>query len=138
MAMLLCLDQKHRLSYILGYIFELEHQEASEILGISKESYRQQLSRAKKKVEAFTSQSCGLVSAKALCSCDKKVKCSIKKGRISPSNMPLSKNCEESYADVKLSLEKTKDELKSIFLQKSIPLYQSPESFVRLVEELVG
>jgi len=138
MAMLLCLDQKHRLSYILGYIFELEHQEASEILGVSKDSYRQQLSRAKKKVEAFTSTSCGLVSSSALCACDKKIKCAINKGRINPSNMPLSKNCEESYQDVKKNLEETKEDLKSIFLHQSIPLYQSPESFVSLVEELVG
>jgi len=138
MAMLLCLDQKHRLSYILGYIFELEHQEASDILEISKDNYRQQLSRAKKKVEKFTSQSCGLVSSTALCSCDKKVKCAIKKGRINPLNMPLSRSCEESYEEVKQNLEKTKEDLKSIFLQKSIPLYQSPESFVNLVEEFVG
>jgi len=138
MAMLLCLDQKHRLAYILGYIFELEHQEASVILDISKDTYRQQLSRAKKKDEVFSSKSCGLVSSIALCSCAKKVKCAIKKGRINPSHMPLSKNCEESYEEVQQNLKKTKEDLKSIFLQRSIPLYQSPESFVNLVEELVG
>jgi len=138
MAMLLCLDQKHRLAYILGYIFELEHGEASEILDISKDSFRQQLSRAKKKVEEFTSESCGLVSDNAKCSCDKKIKCAINKGRINPNNMYLGNNCEDTYSKVKQNLKETKTELKSLFLQKSVPLYQSPESFVGLVEKLVG
>jgi len=138
MAMLLCLDQKHRLAYILGYIFELEQSEGSEILGINKDTYRQQLSRARKKVEEFTQESCGLVNKKAQCSCDKKIQCSIKRGRINTSNLYLANSCEDSYDKVKQNLEITKTDLKSIFLQKSVPLYQSPESFVHLVEELVG
>ena len=138
MAMLLCLDQKHRIAYILGYIFELDHNEASEILDINKATYRKQLSRAKQKVEDFTQSSCGLVNSSALCSCDKKINCAIKKQRINVDNLSLAKNCDELYSNVKENLFKTKSELKSLFLQKYVPLYRSPESFMKLVEELVG
>ena len=51
MAMLLCLDLKHRIAYVLGDILELEHGDAAGILGISKANYRQRLSRARGEVE---------------------------------------------------------------------------------------
>lgn len=122
MAMLLCLD----------------HNEASEIIGINKSTYRKQLSRAKQKVEEFTQESCGLVNNEAACSCEKKVTCAIKKQRINPNNLSLAKNCDELYSTVKKNLNKTKKDLKSLFLHKSVPLYRSPESFYSLVEKLVG
>jgi RNA polymerase sigma factor (sigma-70 family) len=73
MAMLLCLDAKHRLAYILGDIMELDHAEAGAALAISQANFRKQLSRARTKVVDFTSKSCGLVSDDAKCSCAKKL-----------------------------------------------------------------
>ena len=72
-AMLLCLNVSHRMAYILGDILEMEHHEASDILGITKDNFRQQLSRARAKVIDFTSTSCGLVIEKAKCSCERKI-----------------------------------------------------------------
>ena len=47
MAMLLCLDLKHRIAYVLGDILELDHGEAANVLGISKSNYRKRLSRGR-------------------------------------------------------------------------------------------
>jgi len=66
MAILLCLDIKHRVAYILGEIFEPSSNETCDILEISKENFRKRLSRARKEVIEFTSRTCGVIDKKNL------------------------------------------------------------------------
>jgi len=137
MAMLICLDKKHRLAYILGDIFELDHTEASECLSLSKENYRKQLSRARLKVVEFTSSSCGLVCASAKCSCDQKLKGAIRRERVVPSNLDIAYQSEDSYLEVKQKIQEMSDDLKTVSLQTSIPILKSPNNFVEIVETLM-
>ncbi len=137
MAMLLCLDQKHRLAYILGDIFELDHHEASECLALSSANYRKQLSRARSKVHAFTSASCGLVNGSAKCSCDKKLTGAINRQRVVPENIMFATKSNNSYQQVKHTIAEMRDDLKTVSLQTSIPILKSPENFVKVVESLM-
>lgn len=137
MAMLLCLDQKHRLAYILGDVFELDHNEASECLSLSPANYRKQLSRARNKVHEFTSSSCGLVNSSAKCSCDKKLTGAIQRQRVMPENIIFATKSEDSYQHVKHKISELRDDLKTVSLQTSIPILKSPDNFVNVVESLM-
>ena len=54
-GLLLCLNESGRIVYILGEILEFNSKEGSEILNISPENFRKQLSRARKKNQGFSS-----------------------------------------------------------------------------------
>ena len=138
MAMLLCLDRKHRLAYILGDIFELDHREASEVLKIRPATFRKQLSRARARVVAFTRASCGLVSRDAACSCDRKLAGAIDRGRVDARRIRFAGGCKESWAEARERLRRTTDELRTLKLQTAIPRFGSPESFGRMLEELIA
>lgn len=53
MGMLLCLNREQRLVYILGEIFEADHNIGSELLDISKANFRKRLERARKDLYQF-------------------------------------------------------------------------------------
>ncbi len=137
MAMLLCLDQKHRMAYILGDIFELDHNEASECLSLSKENYRKQLSRARTKVLDFTKSSCGLISSNAKCSCQKKLKGAITRGRVNPKKIYFSDKSNSGFYDVQQKITEMSDDLKTVELQTSIPILKNPNNFIEIVETLM-
>ncbi|WP_370979517.1 RNA polymerase sigma factor [Agaribacterium sp. ZY112] len=138
MAMLLCLKPAHRMAYILGDIYDMEHSEASAILDISKSNFRQQLSRARTKVVAFTQSSCGLVSSCAKCRCEKKLAGSIKRNRVSADHIYFASDKQFSYQEIKNSLTQTQQELRTLALQQSIQYYKSPIELSETIEALVS
>ena len=138
MAMLLCLDRKHRLAYILGEIFELDHGEASAVLEIPPATYLKRLSRARAQVFEFTRASCGLVGSGAACSCDRKLAGAIDRRRVNPKRIRLAVASAESSTEVRSRLRQTADALRTLKLQTSIPRFGIPENFGRMIEELVA
>ena len=90
MGMLLCLNRKDRLMFILGEIFEFSGPVSSEILGCSKDNLRQILSRARRKVYNFMRGKCGLINKKNSCHCDRKAKAMIDNGDIDPRDLYFS------------------------------------------------
>jgi len=138
MAMLLCLTPPLRMTYILGYILEVDHQEGSELLGIAKDTFRQQLSRAKAKVFDFTQSSCGLVNKQAPCHCDRKLTGAIRRGRVDSKRIFYSSAKQYSHAQVQQSLHDTQQELRSLALQKSFNLFKSPDDLSQVIEQLVS
>ncbi|GGK81269.1 hypothetical protein Ppa06_55790 [Planomonospora parontospora subsp. parontospora] len=83
-AMLQCLDRSERVAYVLGEIFELPGEQAGWILEISPAAYRKRLERARKRIRAFMSATCGLVSRDAACRCARRVESAIAHGRVDP------------------------------------------------------
>ena len=138
MAMLLCLSPAHRMAYILGDIFEMEHIEASKVLSISKDNFRKQLSRARAKVIEFTSKSCGFVNSCAKCSCEKKITGALRRKRVSPDNIYFTSDRQYSYDEIRESLSKTQQDLKTLALQKSIDHYKCPINLGAIIESLVS
>lgn len=138
MAMLLCLSPAHRMAYILGDIFEMEHAEASKALSISKENFRKQLSRARAKVIEFTSESCGLISECAKCSCEKKITGAVKRRRVNSGEIFFASDVQYSYSEIRESLSETQQELKTLALQKSINHYKCPIKLGAFIESLVA
>lgn len=73
LAMLTCLDREHRVAYVLCEVFDLRNADAAAICETNEETLRQRLSRARRALEAFTTNYCGLVAANAPCACSKRV-----------------------------------------------------------------
>ena len=137
LAMILRLDPKHRLAYILGDIMELDHAEAGAELAISKANFRKQLSRAWAKVVEITSRSCGLVSDDAKCSCVKKLPSAMRRGRVDGGDIHYADQSEESYGEVRDRIRGLRGELRTLELQTSVQLFKSPDDFDDMVEKLL-
>lgn len=85
-GMIMCLDREQRLVYIVGEVFEIGHLMASEALGISPDNFRQKLSRARRDLQEWMGNRCGLVNQANPCRCPKKTKGFIAKGWVKPDN----------------------------------------------------
>lgn len=136
-AMLLCLDMKHRLAYVLGDIFELEHAEAAQALSISKENYRKRLSRARKQVVDFTSGYCGLASRRAKCRCARRLSAAEQMGRVSEERITYAIDDAPAYTKVKQEVRELVEELKVLKLQQATASYRCPEQLVEEIKEAV-
>lgn len=139
MAMLICLNRKSRLTFILGEIFSVTDSVGSEILEISKASYRQRLSRARRQVYDFMRNICGLVTPGNHCHCDRKTGALLDNGAIDPSDLLFNRN---KLCRVKVLSEKKcrrLDDLldsrcRSLFLEH--PFQRSPD-FVEGLQEIL-
>jgi RNA polymerase sigma factor (sigma-70 family) len=81
-GMLLCLDAEQRLVYVLGAIFGVSDRVGAELLEISRDNFRQRLTRARHDLRSFMNDQCGLVKTSNPCRCSKKTQGFIKAGYI--------------------------------------------------------
>jgi RNA polymerase sigma factor (sigma-70 family) len=129
-GMLLCLDRRQRLAFILGSIFDVTDSLGSEVLEISKVNFRQILSRARKKIHNFMNQNCGLINQENPCHCAKKIKGYIENGFIQPDNIMFYKN---NFLKIKDIVKKNRTDFDSLAdLEKMIlfqehPFYSPPD-----------
>ncbi len=87
MGMLLCLDRPQRLAYVLGEIFGAPDAVGAELLGVSREAFRQRLSRARRDLHQFMDGKCGLVNTANPCRCAKKTQAFINAGFVDPKKL---------------------------------------------------
>lgn len=99
-GMLMCLDREQRLTYIVGEVFEIDHQLASEIFEVAPDNFRQKLSRARKDLHQWMHNRCGLVNAANPCRCPKKTKGFIQNGWVSPENMKWHSNYSQKIKEL--------------------------------------
>jgi RNA polymerase sigma factor (sigma-70 family) len=69
-SMLMALDREHRLVYVIDTVFGLDSSQAGALAGITPAAYRQRLSRARSRLDAFMGRSCGLANPDAKCRCE--------------------------------------------------------------------
>lgn len=81
-AMLQCLDIEQRFIIIIGTVFNFKSDKAAEVCDLNEVTYRQRLSRARKKIANFMSKNCGLINRDAECKCRKRVHIAVERGRI--------------------------------------------------------
>lgn len=138
MAMLLCLDREHRAAYVAGFILEMTHDEAAEVLAISKANFRQRLSRARRKVDDFTRRACGLVSSEAACRCPRRLPAAMALGRVQTGKPCFSGGESESYARVLQRTKKLEAGLRSVALQQATQRFACPRDFAAAIDALVA
>jgi RNA polymerase sigma factor (sigma-70 family) len=137
-GMLLCLNREQRMIYILGEMFEIDHNLGSEILGISVGNFRIRLMRARKDLYNWMNERCGLVNKLNPCRCAKKTRAYIEAGYVDPNNLQFNnrhkkKIYELSQGKAALISETVEDLHKNIFRQHPL---QEPLTSTKIVDEI--
>ena len=87
MGMLLCLDRRQRLVFILGEVFGVSAKIGAEIMEMSQANFRQILSRARRDLYHFVSDQCGFINKDGRCHCHRKAWAFIEDGTVEPGNL---------------------------------------------------
>lgn len=132
-GLLLCLSERARLSYILGEILELPGPVAAEILELSPESFRQQLSRARTRIRNFLEAKCGLANPANPCRCRKKVDHLLENQVIPRDRFRFARHTRRSIELVE-SIEALD---RSLAIYRSTPQLPSPPGLVQAMQELI-
>lgn len=98
-GMLLCLNRDQRLAYILGEMFDADQTIGSEILNISKSTYRKRLSRARKDLFNYMNNKCGLVNKENPCRCHKKVQFTLDNKIIDAENLLFNRTEHANFQE---------------------------------------
>lgn len=138
-GMLLCLDRGQRFAYILGEIFSVSDSIGSEILQISKENFRQRLSRARRDLHNFMNEKCGLINKNNSCRCERKTAAWIRAGLVEPDNLKFSRDYMTKVKDISEDRSKQlenflDDEYASLF--RNHP-FQTPPDFVKSLHSIL-
>ncbi|MBI3574532.1 MAG: RNA polymerase sigma factor [Gammaproteobacteria bacterium] len=99
-GMLLCLDREQRLIFILGGIFGVSDVVGAQLLELSRDNFRQKLSRARRDLQNFMQDKCGLVNNTNPCRCAKKTRGFIAAGHIDPTNLRFARERVARVGDV--------------------------------------
>ena len=84
-AMLMCLDRRQRLAFVLGEIFGVTSEQGAEIMEVSPANFRQLLARARQDLYQFMQNKCGLVNVANPCRCTKKAGAFMRNGWLDPN-----------------------------------------------------
>jgi len=137
MAMLLCLDPSHRIAYVLGDILEFAHGEAAQIQDITPANHRKRLSRARAAVLEFTSQSCGLASATAKCSCPRRLPAALAQGRVDRGDLRFATKAAPTYVSVLRMTKNLEQKLKVLKLQTTTGTHEYPDDLGAQIAQIV-
>ncbi len=110
-GMLMCLDRKQRLTYIIGEIFKIDHNLAAEIFEITPVNFRKRLSLARNDLHKWMHKKCGLVNTDNPCRCRQKTKKFIEMGIVNPEKMKWQSDFS------KMIYEQTKEKLEEITVE---------------------
>ena len=138
-GMLLCLDREQRMIYILGEMFDIDHNLGSEIMGISPGNFRIRLMRARQDLYHWMNQRCGLVNKSNACRCAKKTKAYIDAGYVDPNNLMFNSSYKKKIYELSqkkaASISDTIEDLhRAIFQQHPL---QEP-SKTKIVNEVLN
>lgn len=105
-GMLLCLSREQRAVFVLGEIFDVGHQLGAEIFGITKDNFRQRLSRSRKDLYYWMNAKCGLVNKNNPCRCSKKTSAFIKAGIVDPEHLKFNTSYKKKIYQIASSRQK--------------------------------
>jgi RNA polymerase sigma factor (sigma-70 family) len=91
MGMLLCLDRRQRLVYILGEIFKVNSEIGAELMDLSSANFRQLLSRARHDLSNYMNNKCGLLNQANPCRCARKTRSFIELGVVDPARRQFTR-----------------------------------------------
>ena len=138
-GMLLCLDRGQRLIFILGSIFSVSDAVGAELLELSRDNFRQRLARARRDLQNFMQDKCGLVNTANPCRCAKKTRGFITAGHIDPNNLRFARERVTHVRDVaaRVSDEITGLDAAYAEVYRDHPFQNSPD-FVAALRELMS
>lgn len=139
-GMLLCLDREQRMIYILGAIFSATDKVGAEVMGITRDNFRQRLSRARKQLYNFMYNKCGLMDKNNPCRCERKTKVLIDVGYVDPKKMLFNINYVHSVETASGEKSQRFDDLmdnrvSGLFRENP---FQEPPDFVESLREILN
>jgi hypothetical protein len=137
-GMLMALDRPHRLAYVLDLLFDLDSQQAGEVLGVSAAAHRQRLSRARARVEGFARGTCGLINAEAACRCEKQlpaVQYARRHGLAPPPGIAATGAVEQAEAERAFDALVQLGDAAALF--RAHPAYQVPQALVGAIRAVL-
>ena len=138
-GMLLCLDRGQRLIFILGSIFGVSDAVGAELLELSRDNFRQRLARARRDLQNFMQDKCGLVNTANPCRCAKKTRGFIAAGHVDPNNLRFARERVTHVRDV---AERVSEEITGLNrayaeVYRDHPFQNSPD-FVAALRDLMS
>ncbi len=100
MGVLLCLDGRQRLVFILGEILGATDEAGAEIVGVSPANFRQILSRTRRDLYRFLNGTCSLVNPAAECKCVRKARGFLAQGFLDPERLVFTADRRRRIRDV--------------------------------------
>jgi RNA polymerase sigma factor (sigma-70 family) len=141
LGMLLCLNRKQRLVFILGSVLGVNSRTGGEICLITEANFRKILSRAKRRLWNFLNERCGLINPGKPCRCERSVPANIKSGYVDP--LKIIFNVKEAPR-IREIITQAQERLDNIRFEQCQALYRehpfqdSPEFSKKVVEILNG
>ena len=90
-GMLLCLDHRQRMAFILGEILGVNSEIGAEVMEIFPDNFRQLLSRARRDLYQFMQNKCGLINTANPCRCAKKTRGFMQLGFLDANRLQFTK-----------------------------------------------
>ena len=90
-GMLLCLDRRQRMAFILGEIFGVNSDIGADVMEISPDNFRQLLSRSRRDLYQFMQNKCGLINTANPCRCAKKTRGFMQLGFLDANRLQFTK-----------------------------------------------
>ncbi len=100
MGVLLCLDGRQRLVFILAEILGATDDIGAEIVGVSPANFRQILSRTRRDLYQYLNGSCSLVNPAAECKCARKARGFLAQGYLDPERLVFTAERRRQVRDV--------------------------------------
>jgi RNA polymerase sigma factor (sigma-70 family) len=137
-GVLLCLNREQRLIYVLSEIFGVTDSVGAELFEITRENFRQKLSRARRDLHAFLNDQCGLVNSANRCRCAKKTDAFIQAGFVNPQNLLFAREHVVRVRDVAEKTVDNLDALQAAFAEvhRDHPFHDPPD-FVAALRSLI-
>ena len=137
-GMLMCLSKEQRMVYILGELFDVDHNLGGEIMGITSGNFRIKLMRSRKDLYEWMNNRCGLVNKDNPCRCSKKTRGYIKAGKVDPHNLQFNTRYKSKISDLSaknaVEITETVEELnRKVF--KDHPM-QEPVQATKIINEI--
>jgi RNA polymerase sigma factor (sigma-70 family) len=120
-GMLLCLDQRQRLVFILGEIFGVSSELGAELMDLSPGNFRQLLTRARRDLYNYMNERCGLINQSNPCRCARKTRSFIEKGYVDPTRRQFTREHLGQIAAI--ALDRTL-ELDQLVERQHAPIYR--------------
>ncbi len=133
-AMLMCLERRQRLAFILGEVFAVSSGFGGEVMEISAENFRQLLARARHELYQFMHDKCGLVNSMNPCRCTKKAGVFMKRGWLDPHKRQFSAERRATVHDLAPRGMHELQELERAYAEiyRGAPMCEPPDGLARL------
>ena len=135
-AMLMCLNREQRLLYILGEVFNIDHNLGAELFNVSKANYRVKLHRTRTDLLNYVSGKCGIINPKNPCRCPKKTRTFISEGIVDRDCLRFNADYSQSIGDI---VDTKMDELSDKIQLELRDLFQkSPFQVKQEIDEILN